>query len=76
MPTTIHADLKIYEIIQRFPQTRSVFAANGLGALVSDDAMRVLAPFLTLGTALKSRFINIEAFIEMLEGGHCPGPCH
>ena len=67
MPTTIHADLKIYEIIQRFPQTRSVFAANGLGALVSDDAMRVLAPFLTLGTALKSRFINIEAFIEMLE---------
>ena len=67
MPTNIHADLKIYEIIQRFPQTRSVFAANGLGALVSDDAMRVLAPFLTLGTALKSRFINIEAFIEMLE---------
>jgi ABC-type Fe3+ transport system substrate-binding protein len=67
MPTTIHADLKLYEIIQRFPQTRSVFAANGLGALVSDDAMRVLAPFLTLGTALKSRFINIEAFIEMLE---------
>lgn len=68
MPTNIHADLKLYEIIQRFPQTRSVFVANGLGALVSDDAMRVLAPFLTLGTALKSRFINIEAFIEMLEG--------
>nr|WP_319397157.1 ABC transporter substrate-binding protein [uncultured Desulfobacter sp.] len=68
MPTHIHADLKIYEIIQRFPQTRSVFTANGLGALVSDDAMRVLAPFLTLGTALKSRFINIEAFIDMLEG--------
>ncbi|MCG8552879.1 MAG: ABC transporter substrate-binding protein [Desulfobacterales bacterium] len=67
MPTNIHPDLKIYEIIQRFPQTRSVFAANGLGTLVSDDAMRVLAPFLTLGTALKSRFINIDTFIEMLE---------
>lgn len=74
MPTTIHADLKLYEIIQRFPQTRSVFAANGLGALVSDDAMRVLAPFLTLGTALKSRFINIEAFIEMLEGAIARDP--
>ena len=74
MPTNIHADLKIYEIIQRFPQTRSVFAANGLGALVSDDAMRVLAPFLTLGTALKSRFINIEAFIEMLEGAIARDP--
>jgi len=74
MPTNIHADLKIYEIIQRFPQTRSVFAANGLGALVSDDAMRVLAPFLTLGTALKSRFINIEAFIEMLEGAIAQDP--
>jgi len=74
MPTNIHADLKIYEIIQRFPQTRSVFAASGLGALVSDDAMRVLAPFLTLGTALKSRFINIEAFIEMLEGAIAQDP--
>ncbi len=67
MPTNIHADLKIYEIIQRFPQTQWVFVTNGLGALVTDDAMRVLAPFLTLGTALKSRFINIEAFIDMLE---------
>lgn len=66
MPTKIHADLKIYEIIQRFPQTRSVFVANGLGTLVSDDAMRVLAPYLTLGTALKNRFINIESFIKML----------
>ena len=68
MPANIHADLKIYEIIQRYPQTRPVFTANGLGTLVSDDAMRVLAPFLTLGTALKNRFMNIEAFIDMLEG--------
>jgi len=67
MSTTIHADLKIYEIIRQFPQTRPVFAANGLGALVSDDAMRVLAPFLTLGTALRNRLINIETFIGMLE---------
>ena len=36
--------------------------------------MRVLAPFLTLGTALKSRFINIEAFIEMLEGAIAQDP--
>ncbi|WP_320044052.1 ABC transporter substrate-binding protein [uncultured Desulfobacter sp.] len=74
MPTNIHPDLKIYEIIQRFPQTRAVFVANGLGTLVSDDAMRVLAPFLTLGTALKSRFINIEAFIKMLEGAIAKEP--
>ncbi|WP_321494999.1 ABC transporter substrate-binding protein [uncultured Desulfobacter sp.] len=74
MPTHIHPDLKLYEIIQLYPQTRSVFESSGLGALVSDDAMHVLAPFLTLGTALRSRLININAFIGMLEGAITQNP--
>ncbi len=65
-------DQKIYDIIKRYPETESVFTANGLGALVSDDGMRVLAPFLTLGTALRSRFMNIPKFVELLESSVTP----
>jgi len=67
MSSEIHADLKLSEIIQKYPETRSVFVSNGLGTLVGDDGMRVLAPFLTLGTALRSRSMNIAKFIELLE---------
>ncbi len=41
----IHADLKLEEIIERYPETEAVFTANGLEELVSVEAMRVLAPF-------------------------------
>ncbi len=63
----IHADLKLKEIIERYPETEAVFTANGLEELVSVEAMRVLAPFLTLGTALRSRSIDIDGFISLLE---------
>ena len=67
MAPAIHPDFKLSEIISRYPETRSVFVSNGLGALVSEEGMRVLAPFLTLGTALRSRSLNVDKFIEMLE---------
>lgn len=67
MTSEIRADLKLSEIVSRYPETRSVFLSSGLGALVSEEGMRILAPFLTLGTALRSRSINIDKFIEMLE---------
>ncbi len=59
--------LTIAELLNRYPETRPVFAAHGLETLVSEDGMRVLAPFLTLGTALRSRNIGTESFLRLLE---------
>lgn len=67
MTPEIHADLKLSEIISRYPETRNIFVSSGLGTLVSEEGMRVLAPFLTLGTALRSRTMNTTQFIEMLK---------
>ncbi len=67
MTIKIDPDTKVSEIIHRYPETRSVFIASGLGALASDEGMRVLSPFLTLGTALRSQFINVDQFMGMLE---------
>ena len=52
MKPDIDPNLRLSEIISLYPETRKVFVSNGLGALISEEGMRVLAPFLTLGTRL------------------------
>ncbi len=60
-------DLTIAALLERHPSLRPVLAAHGLGALVTEDGLRVLAPFLTLGTALRSRGIAAAAFLRLLD---------
>lgn len=67
MKPALHGDLKISEIVEYYPQTRSVFNSHGLAALITEDGMRVLAPFLTLATALRSRLINLDSFMRLLQ---------
>lgn len=67
MPTPIHADLKIAEIISAYPETNSVFVSHGLDALVSEDGLRALGPFLTLATALRTRALDVDNFVRLLQ---------
>jgi len=60
-------DLTVADLLKRHPEARPVFTAHSLDGLVSDDGMRVLAPFLALGTALRSRGIAAESFLRLLE---------
>ena len=60
-------NLKVADIITYYPLTTAVFIAHGLGALVTEDAMSALSPFLTLGTALRSRFIAEPGFMKLRE---------
>lgn len=80
MKPLLHGDLKVAEIIEHYPQTASVFHAHGLSALTTEDGLRVLAPFLTLATALRSRLINLDSFLRLLQevvdhedSGEAPG---
>jgi len=70
----IHPEMKLADIVRHWPETKEVFRANGLGALVSEDGLRVLASFLTLGTALRSRFMNTKSFISLLNAAVAPIP--
>ncbi|WP_029913952.1 ABC transporter substrate-binding protein [Pelobacter seleniigenes] len=67
MQPALGMDLKIAEIIDHYPATRQVFTAHGLASLVSEEGLRVLAPFLTLATALRSRGMDQQAFLKLLE---------
>jgi len=66
MKPSLGADLKIADIIKYYPETRMVFEAHGLAALVGDEGMRLLAPFLTLSTALRSRDMDEASFLKLL----------
>jgi Domain of unknown function (DUF1858) len=59
---TERLDLTIAALLDRHPATRPVFVAHGLEALVGPEGLRALAPFLTLGTALRSRGLARRPF--------------
>lgn len=67
MKPEINLDLKVSDIVQKYPSTKAVFISHGFDALVSDDGMRVLAPFLSLGTALRSQMIAAPPFLDLLK---------
>jgi len=66
MKPELTPELKVFDIVSAYPSTKAVFIRHGMEALVSDDGMRVLAPFLSLATALRSRLIAVPPFMEML----------
>lgn len=65
--TALSADMKIADIVTRYPETKDIFTHQGFGSLVSEEGMRVIAPFLSLKTALRRRFISESSFLESLE---------
>lgn len=67
MAATIHSEMRIADLMEAHPQSGEVFAAYGLEALVEEEALRLLAPFLTLGTALRTRAIPIDKFMQDLQ---------
>jgi len=73
MPPKIELDMKIADIVAAHPETSTVFAAHGLGGLVSEEGLRALAPFLTLRTALRSRQLAEGPFLKLLEESMAAG---
>jgi ABC-type Fe3+ transport system substrate-binding protein len=66
MKPSLGPELTIAQIVQFFPESIAVFQQQGLAVLVSEDSLRILAPFLTLGTALRARSIDENSFLNVL----------
>jgi ABC-type Fe3+ transport system substrate-binding protein len=75
MADKIQPEMRIADLLASHPECLPVFSAYGLEELVGEDAMRLLAPFLTLGTALRTRGIPVDKFLKSLEQhleANCP----
>lgn len=60
-------DITIGQLIATYPATRAVFIHNGFPQLADDGVLQQLGPVLKLKTALKTKQINVAAFIKLLE---------
>jgi ABC-type Fe3+ transport system substrate-binding protein len=60
-------DLSIGQIIDAYPETREVFINNGFPILTDDAILKQLGPVLKLKTALKSKNLNAQVFVRLLE---------
>lgn len=63
----IQPAMTIAEIIKAYPETREVFINNGFSIFADDTVIKQLGVVLKLKTALKSKGINLAAFIVLLE---------
>lgn len=59
--------MTIGQIIEQHPETREVFVNNGFPMFADDAVLKQLGLVLRLKTALKSKNVNAEAFISLLE---------
>lgn len=59
-------DMTLQHILTTWPQTRSVFAGNGLEAFTDPAYIERVGRFMKLGTALKRKGFGVEAFMQQL----------
>lgn len=59
-------DLTIGQIINMHPETRAVFVNNGFPIFADDCMVEDLGSILKLKTALKSRGLNAQVFVQLL----------
>lgn len=67
MTPKIRLDMRLSALIATHPETRTVFAAHGLGKLVDEETLPLIGPFLTLETALLNHGIPAPNFLKLLE---------
>jgi len=64
----IQLTMTIGEIIKNYPETREVFINNGFSIFADDTVIQQLGVVLKLKTALKSKNMNEESFMKLLQG--------
>ncbi len=62
----ISPEMKITDILEKYPGALEVFTANGFPATGKADLLRQVGPLLTLKTALKLKGLNPEVFLGLL----------
>ena len=58
---------KIYDITEKYPETIDVFVVNGFKPLANEKMREKLGKTISLEMALKSKRINVEQFVHLLE---------
>lgn len=66
---------RVFDIVQRYPQTTPVFLAFGFSLINNPVARRVFARSVTLEQACRLRHVQYDVFAAALEKSICGGAC-
>ena len=57
----------IKEIVRQYPETLEVFINNGFALFAEEQALNELGSILKLKSALRTKKIGIEAFVQLIK---------
>lgn len=57
---------KVYDIVEKYPETLDVFVANGFTQLANEQMRKIMGKTISLEMALKSKRVNVDVFVEKL----------
>jgi len=63
----IRKEMKIYEIVEKYPGTLNVFISNGFRQFKDRKTLETVGKHLKLETALRMKGMDVENFIKLLE---------
>ncbi len=63
----IRKEMKIYEIVEKYPETLNVFISNGFRQFKDRKTLETVGKHLKLETALRMKGMDVENFIKLLE---------
>ncbi len=63
----LNSKMTIRSIVEQYPETLEIFTNNGFPQFRDKDKLEKAGKILTLGSALKSRRYDLQAYINMLE---------
>ena len=57
---------KVYDIVEKYPETLDVFVANGFEQLANEKMRKLMGKTISLEMALRSKRVNVELFTNKL----------
>ena len=59
---------KVYDIVEKYPETLDVFVASGFTQLANENMRKLMGKTISLEMAVKSKKMNLDVFCEKLIG--------
>lgn len=57
---------KVYDIVEKYPETLDVFVANGFTQLANEKMRKLMGKTISLEMALRSKKVNVDVFVGKL----------
>lgn len=69
LPTEISADMKVAEVLDKFPEAMPIFLQSGFASLANPIARKTLAKVVSIDKACQKHGVDTQEFLQQLNAG-------